>query len=139
MLKQYLELQQQNLLQMAERQHQLAQHSQQEERRLQLLTGHIQQLERSYQMKSALGLQNLASMQNVLWDMQQQQQDKVQQSQQELQQQQQVCRKQAAFSKGIECLVERRELVQQEKQQRQEQQQADELAMQLHQRGRQLA
>lgn len=136
MLKQYLSLQQQNLQQMAERQQQLQKQSEHESKRLQLLSGHIQQLERSYQMKSALGLQNLGHMQDVLWGMEQQQLQKVEQSQQELQQQQHVCRKQAAFSKGIECLVAKRELTERHKKERQEQGQLDELSMQLHQRSR---
>ncbi|RRJ20226.1 hypothetical protein EIK76_11920 [Rheinheimera mesophila] len=133
MLKKYLEQQQANLKQMGQRQQQLNQQAANEERRLQLLTEHISGMERSYQMKSALGLQNLASMKTVLLDMQQQQQHKTQAAYAELQQQQQVCQKQVAYSKGIEAVIQHRELAAQQKQQKAEQQQADEIAMQLFQ------
>ena len=96
MLKKYLEQQQANLKQMGQRQQQLNQQAANEERRLQLLTEHISGMERSYQMKSALGLQNLASMKTVLQDMQQQQQEKVGAALSELQQQQLVAASQDA-------------------------------------------
>lgn len=133
MLKKYLEQQQANLKQMGQRQQQLNQQAANEERRLQLLTEHISGMERSYQMKSALGLQNLASMKTVLQDMQQQQQEKVGAALSELQQQQLVCQKQVAYSKGIEAVIHNREFTAQQKQQKAEQQQSDEIAMQLFQ------
>ena len=133
MLKKYLEQQQANLEQMGLRQQQLNQQAANEERRLSLLTEHISGLERSYQMKSALGLQNLASMKTVLQDMQQQQQDKVGIALSELKQQQQVCQKQVAYSKGIEAVLLQREYSKQQQQQKTEQQQADEIAMQMFQ------
>ena len=133
MLKKYLEQQQANLKQMGQRQQQLNKQAANEERRLQLLTEHISGMERSYQMKSALGLQNLASMKTVLQDMQQQQQDKVGAALSELQQQQWGCQKQLAHSKGIEAVIHHREFNAQQKQQKAEQQQADEIAMQLFQ------
>lgn len=118
MLKKYLEQQQANLKQMGQRQQQLNQQAANEERRLQLLTEHISGMERSYQMKSALGLQNLASMKTVLQDMQQQQQEKVGAALSELQQQQLVCQKQVAYSKGIEAVIHNREYSALQKQQK---------------------
>jgi hypothetical protein len=133
MLKKYLEQQQANLKQMGARQQQLNQQAANEERRLQLLTDHMGGMERSYQMKSALGLQNLAAMKTVLQDMQQQQQQKVSAAVSELQQQQLVCQKQVAYSKGIEAVLLKREAIALQKQQKAEQQQSDEIAMQLFQ------
>lgn len=131
MLKQYLALQQQRLLQMGQRQQQLSLQTQQEQRRLQLLTEHLGLLEAPPMMKSALGLQNLAAMKGVLSQMQQQQQEKASAASAELLQQQHVCQKQAAYSEGIATVLAKRDSIQQQRQQRQEQHQSDEIAMQL--------
>lgn len=137
MLKQYLQQQQDKLQTMTARQQLLQQQAGREAQRLALLSEHIASLESSQAMKSALGLQNLAAMKAVLLDMQQQQSDKADAALLDWQRQQQACVHQFAFSKGVDTVLQQRQLQLSRQAARLEQQQTDEIAMQLFQLARQ--
>jgi len=137
MLKQYLQQQQDKLQTMTARQQQLQQQAGREAQRLALLSEHIASLESSQAMKSALGLQNLAAMKAVLLDMQQQQSHKADAALLDWQRQQQACVHQFAFSKGVDTVLQQRQLQRSQQAARLEQQQTDEIAMQLFQLARQ--
>lgn len=132
MLNKFLTIQKDKLDIMLAKQSQLQLKSLEEQQRLAQLQVHINSMDKSAQMKSALGLQNLSGMKNILSGLSTQQIERFKDSQQDEMRQQQACLKQMSFTKGIEGLVSNRIATKQAYINKQEEKNLDEMISQAH-------
>lgn len=108
MLNKYLGIQKEKLELMLAKQSKLQLKSLEEQQRLAQLQLHIDSMDKSVQMKSAISLQNLSGMKGILKGLSSQQSTRLKDSQQDEQRQQQACLKQMTFTKGIEGILQKR-------------------------------
>lgn len=132
MLNKFLTIQKDKLDIMLAKQSQLQLKSLEEQQRLAQLQVHINSMDKSAQMKSALGLQNLSGMKSILSGLSTQQIERFKDSQQDEMRQQQACLKQMSFTKGIEGLVSNRRATKQAYINKQEEKNLDEMISQAH-------
>jgi flagellar export protein FliJ len=131
MLAKFLKIQQDGLDVMLRRKNTLLSQLEEEERRYEQLSKHLEQIGQTNQMVSSLGLQNLSSMRTALLSLQQQQLQKTNNIHEEYERQSQVCRKQAVYNMGLDRILLRKSEVQQQAEIRSEQRVVDEISTQL--------
>ncbi|GGO69410.1 flagellar FliJ family protein [Bowmanella pacifica] len=127
MLNRYLNLQQQKLDSMQQRQSKLQHQHQQECDRLSQLQQHASGLGNASTVNNAMGLQNLSAVRTQLQALCEQQGLKVAQADQEVRRQQQACVAQLRYNKGLEVVRDKQQDRERRHQIRQEQKHSDEL------------
>jgi len=132
MLNKYLVIQKDKLDLMLAKQTQLQLKSLEEQQRLAQLQLHINSMDKSRQMKSAISLQNLSGIKGILSGLSNQQSTRLKDSQQDEQRQQQACLKQMTFNKGIEGIVKNRVSIKQNYANKQEEKVLDEMVSQAY-------
>ncbi|MEL0640965.1 hypothetical protein V6260_10165 [Pseudoalteromonas aliena] len=132
MLNKYLVIQKDKLDLMLAKQAQLQLKSLEEQQRLAQLQLHIDSMDKSMQMKSAISLQNLSGMKGILSGLSNQQSTRLKDSQQDELRQQQACLKQMTFTKGIEGIVKNRVSLKQDNVNKQEEKALDEMVSQAY-------
>lgn len=132
MLNKFLVIQKNKLDIMLAKQAQLQLKSLEEQQRLAQLQLHIDGMDKSTEMRSALSLQNLSGMKGILSGLSNQQIERFKDSQQDEKRQQQACLKQMSFTKGIEGIVTNRVSVKQEYANKQEAKNLDEMISQAY-------
>ncbi|GAB0110478.1 hypothetical protein [Pseudoalteromonas distincta] len=132
MLNKYLVIQKDKLDLMLAKQTQLQLKSLEEQQRLAQLQLHIDSMDKSMQMKSAISLQNLSGMKGILSGLSNQQSTRLKDSQQDELRQQQACLKQMTFTKGIEGIVKNRVSLKQDNVNKQEEKTLDEMVSQAY-------